>query len=580
MDSRQVDVTNSKSTYRQQLKRLDELINHGGTLSGHERNCAFLRSPPTESESIPKFGNISSVSGFDFPDDARSIALVDWDDDGDQDVWVMNRTGPRLRFLRNTLDSQNQFINLQLIGTKSNRDAIGTRVSVLPEGSQDSPQSKTLRAGEGFLSQSSKRIHFGLGAVRNADGFHVTVRWPSGIKQEFSNVAANRFYELREGDRELRRIADHERAEQSASIRSATQAESQSETASIFLASRIPAPPIRYTRAQKVTAAPVGSGRPVLINLWASWCVPCQRELVEFDSATKDIAKLGIDLVALSVDTLPLSGVSAADIDSNTAAANRIIESREWSFSMGMAAQETVQRLQFLEDDLFMQKRSIAIPTSYLLDGEGRLAAIYRGPVDLNDLKSHGQQLSLIGNELYDAALPFPGTWFRPVGKSTPIRLVNEMARGGNYRDAAEYLLKHSAELSSQAGYVTLAGNLGSALVKQKDVERAIRMFRLAVGKAPTNIPVVNNLAWYLATKPNATNAELNEALQWATRAAVQTKYRVFPVLDTLATAQEELGQNRQAIETLERSINLVDDTTTKTQIRDRVKKLKQAINN
>ena len=92
-------ASKAATRYRQQLRRLDEVINRGGTLSGHERNCAFLRVPPNSQEQVqsPAFATISNVSGFDFADDSRSIALTDWDRDGDVDVWVMNRTAPRVR---------------------------------------------------------------------------------------------------------------------------------------------------------------------------------------------------------------------------------------------------------------------------------------------------------------------------------------------------------------------------------------------------------------------------------------------------------------------------------------------------
>ena len=114
------------SAYRRHLKRLNDLISDGGSLSGHERNCAFLNIAGG------RFATVSSVSGLDFADDARTPASVDWDRDGDLDLWVGNRTAPQLRFLRNDASSGNHFVALRLRGTMTNRDGIGARVEVWP----------------------------------------------------------------------------------------------------------------------------------------------------------------------------------------------------------------------------------------------------------------------------------------------------------------------------------------------------------------------------------------------------------------------------------------------------------------
>ena len=125
---------------------LSRMVREGRSWSGRERNCSFLN---TGSE---RFATVSAISGLDFPDDARAIGLVDWDQDGDQDLWVSNRNAPRLRFLRNDTPSGSHFLGLRLQGdgTTTNRDAIGARVEVA--GAAGRTLLKTLRAGEGFLS--------------------------------------------------------------------------------------------------------------------------------------------------------------------------------------------------------------------------------------------------------------------------------------------------------------------------------------------------------------------------------------------------------------------------------------------
>ena len=91
---------------------------------------------------------MSAAAGFDFADDARAIAVVDWDQDGDQDLWVANRTQPRVRFLQNTTNRPKKSVMIHLTGNRCNRDAIGARVDMQIN---DRHYSETVRAGSGFL---------------------------------------------------------------------------------------------------------------------------------------------------------------------------------------------------------------------------------------------------------------------------------------------------------------------------------------------------------------------------------------------------------------------------------------------
>ncbi|MDA0814244.1 MAG: ASPIC/UnbV domain-containing protein, partial [Verrucomicrobia bacterium] len=165
----------------------------GRSFSGHERNSFFLNI------GHGKFADLSGLSGFDFLDDARALSLGDWDFDGALDFWVYNRNSPRLRLMRNNTLSVHSdsahWIALGLRGITCNRDAIGARVEVT---TASGSQMRTLRAGEGFLSQSSKWLHIGLGkddAIQK-----VTVRWPGSAAPEiFSSVAPNTFQILEQG---------------------------------------------------------------------------------------------------------------------------------------------------------------------------------------------------------------------------------------------------------------------------------------------------------------------------------------------------------------------------------------------
>lgn len=98
-------------------KNLILMMQEGRSYSGRERNCCFLNTGPFP-QAGGRFANISAVSGLDFVEDGRAIALVDWDDDGDLDLWMTNRTAPRLRFMRNDSADSNRFLRLRLRGTE------------------------------------------------------------------------------------------------------------------------------------------------------------------------------------------------------------------------------------------------------------------------------------------------------------------------------------------------------------------------------------------------------------------------------------------------------------------------------
>ena len=163
-------------------RQLYRFLREGKSFSGQERNCCFLNLGNGQ------FANISAASGFDFADDARALALSDWDRDGDLDLWVSNRTGPRTRFLQNTSSTSNRVIQLSLRGRSGNRDAIGTRVTVR------SPAwllQRSLRAGDGYLAQSSKWVHLSLPA--DTGTYDVQVEWVGGQPQSLGELAPGRY---------------------------------------------------------------------------------------------------------------------------------------------------------------------------------------------------------------------------------------------------------------------------------------------------------------------------------------------------------------------------------------------------
>jgi len=125
---------------------------------------------------------------------SRGTAFADYDNDGDLDILVIN-LNDRPTLLRNEGGNGNHWIKLKLVGTKSNRDAIGARVKVTLDGRV---QIAEVRSGGSYLSHNDSRIHFGLGDSTKIK--RLEVRWPSGLKETYENLSVDKFHVIIEGN--------------------------------------------------------------------------------------------------------------------------------------------------------------------------------------------------------------------------------------------------------------------------------------------------------------------------------------------------------------------------------------------
>jgi len=141
-----------------------------------------------------KFKDISLQAGpgITTPFNSHGVAAGDFDNDGNVEILVNNSHDPP-SLLKN-LGEHGNWLLLKLIGTKSNRDGIGARVTIRADGHQ---QLREVRSGGGYISQSDFRLHFGLGHAAKAD--LIEIRWPSGLVQKLDNVAGNHMVTIKEG---------------------------------------------------------------------------------------------------------------------------------------------------------------------------------------------------------------------------------------------------------------------------------------------------------------------------------------------------------------------------------------------
>ena len=140
------------------------------------------------------FRDVAAEVGADFakPKVGRGAAFGDFDNDGDLDVLITTNHGPAYLY-RNDQFGGNRSIRFRLVGTKSNRDAIGAVVQVHSGGETSS---RMVKSGSSYLSQSELPVTFGLGKRDIVE--RVVISWPSGRTEEFKNLKPGR-YECVEG---------------------------------------------------------------------------------------------------------------------------------------------------------------------------------------------------------------------------------------------------------------------------------------------------------------------------------------------------------------------------------------------
>lgn len=154
--------------------------------SGKQQNCLFLNEGN-------KFRNVANLTDFkDDDSDGRGLAAIDLLSDGSISLVEVNYNQPS-KFYRNRVENRNDWVGFQLIGTKSNRNALGSFVKIY---FKDRTLAKYVAYNNGFMSQSDARIHFGLGKDPRIQ--KIEVKWPTGKTQIVSNYQLNQYNEVKE----------------------------------------------------------------------------------------------------------------------------------------------------------------------------------------------------------------------------------------------------------------------------------------------------------------------------------------------------------------------------------------------
>jgi thiol-disulfide isomerase/thioredoxin len=333
----------------------NSLLGKGFSFSGYERDPVFLSLGKNDKGQV-KYFEISGISGLDSITDGRAGVFADFDNDGDLDVFSTAIQGESHLLFRNNVGSANNFLRVTLTGTTTGRDAFGTVVRVKTSAGIET---KIKAGGSGFISQNDPRLLFGLG--KNAKAEYVEVTWPNGKQQRFENVAANASIAVTEGSDKFALVKEIK-----TTLPDPLTREDQLLT-TLKLKKGQPFPALQVDQLDG-TKAPLHSlltkGHKTLVNLWATWCIPCLKEMPELDKLYPQLKASNISLIGLSID-LDEEGKKGFQL------VNEFLTKRKVSYPIAVIGEAGGRQIYAVEDP--------AVPLSILLDEKGNVEKVISG---------------------------------------------------------------------------------------------------------------------------------------------------------------------------------------------------------
>ena len=460
--------------YEQGWNAINELIRSDHTWSGFERNVFFLNNRDGT------FSDVSGIVGLDYLEDGRTFALGDFDQDGRLELVLKNRNRPQLRYLKNVLHALAPSISFRLKGKKSNRDAVGARISIRTSAGQ---QTRTLGIGSGFLAQHSKEIFFGLGSGKAP--VQATIQWPSGLVQELQELPIDHCIWVEEGSPPLRTepFKPFSAAQANESNPALPWANSLPRLVETWLLVPIVAPDFSLSDALgRVETLSKQKGKPVLLHFWSKEVENWDTDLSEFERFNEKWAREGLQLCT----------IEAVDIEGHNEEPEQGT-SHAYSFPQLKSSPEVIATYNLLFRQLFDRHRDMGIPVSFLIDSAGRVVKLYQGRVSKEHITADFKTIPQTDSERLAKALPFSGLTESYDSGRNHLSLGFVFYERGYFEQAVSYFQQAVKDdpKSAEALY-----GLGSAYLERQETNRARECFE----------QVLQLHAGYPGTVPNTWN--------------------------------------------------------------------------
>lgn len=283
------DGKDEKGALRSDQNQL--MFGQGFSFSGYERDPLYLNLKGK------KFTDISGVSGIDSITDGRAGVFADFDNDGDLDVFSTTIQNQAHLLFRNNVGQDNNFLRIALEGdAKTGLDAYGAVVRVKTSAGT---LTKIKSGGSGFISQHDSRLLFGLGKDTKAESIEVT--WANGEVERFTaDAISGATLFLKKGSGKANSIS----VGKANLPNPLTKTEIFAQSLKIKIGSPLPDFAVKTMNgAASSVKKQFKPGRNTLINIWATWCVPCAKEMPELQRMRLPLAARGVDLIGINVDT-------------------------------------------------------------------------------------------------------------------------------------------------------------------------------------------------------------------------------------------------------------------------------------
>jgi Tfp pilus assembly protein PilF/peroxiredoxin len=496
-----------------------------GSQANHQRNV-FLRN-----DGHGRFDDVSGSVGLDLDQDGRSFAVFDYDQDGDADIAVMAaRSAPQLRLFRNDIGSKMASLAVRLTGTKSNRDAVGARVTVEADGVR---RTKLVTAGSGFISQHSKELLFGLGPGPKVVA--VTVDWPSGLRQTLADVPSNHRLRITEGG-EVRTEAFRTPSTEAVGPEPL---KVEPPPGASWLYEPFPAPDFSLPGADgKVRSLAGLRGHPALLVFWSPSSAASVAVLRDLAGQQATMAQAGAGMLAVALDT-PLDGAKARAVAATVA-----------GLPVALGNDEVGGIYALLNRYLFVTKDDLRLPTAFLLNAQAEIVKAYRGEVRVAEVVADIPRMAATPKERLARAMAFEGTFYGIPGSRNYLQYGLELVEQG-FDNAALVPFERAAKGDPSA--FTLY-SLGTLYMRSGQSAKAQAAFARAIEVKPDFSEASNGLGALLAQGGNLPAAVARFKI------ALETTPDYPDALNNLGYALLQMGRNREAFDLYQKALKLQPD--------------------